>query len=472
MTERTKGHFGASAFDEAFDGDGRPRGAYADFFERLDAPALQDASEWVRIELARRGVVFGGGEPHPFDVDPVPRIIGLTEWKRVEAGLIQRVRALNEFFSDVYRERRIVAAGIIPQRVIDGAEWFEPAMAEPGFSPVRAHVAGPDLVRCPDGELRVLEDNLRAPSGLAYLLAAREAIAPLILASGLRPLGLDSALAALREALRSAAPRDVEEPHVVLLTDGPAASAFYENRELARLLGLRLATTADLMREGERLLVRGERGRAEREVHVIYRRIDDERLTAPDGRPTALGELVVEPLRRGRLGCVNSPGSGIGDDKAVHTYVERMIDFYLGEPPLLASVHGYDLGDPAQLAEALPLLDELVVKPRSEFGGSGVHLGPLAGEEERREMRALVRSHPERFVAQEPVALSTHPTVVEGKLRGRHVDLRPFVISSDAEISVAAGGLTRFAREEDEMVVNSGRGGGAKDTWILGSEAE
>lgn len=460
--------FAAGAFDEGFGEDRRPRGAYADLFGRFDASAFTDAADRIRSELERRGVVFGGTDPHPFAVDPVPRLIDHEEWASIEAGLIQRVRGLNAFLGDVYGARRIVEAGVIPARVIDGAEWFEPVMADSGSASVRAQVAGPDLVRCADGELRVLEDNLRAPSGLAYLLAAREAIAPLILASGLRPRGLDPALAALGDALRAAAAPNVADPCVVLLTDGPDSSAFFEHRELARRLDLRMATAADLVRDGDSLLLRGEaEGPTDEEVHVIYRRVDDECLTGPDGEPTALGDLLIEPLRAGRLGCVNSPGSGIGDDKAVHTYVDRMIDFYLGEAPLLASVPGYDLGDPEQFEEALPRLRELVIKPRSEFGGSGVLVGPMAGEREQAEMLDLVRARPEDFVAQEPVALSTHPTLVDGELRSRHVDLRPFVISGSEETTVVPGGLTRFAREEGEMVVNSGRGGGAKDTWVL-----
>lgn len=466
--ERSSADFAAAAFDEGFRAEGEPRGPYRGLFERLDAAAFEDAAAWIRLELARRGVVFGGADPRPFTVDPVPRIIELEQWAEIEAGLIQRVRALNRFLADVYGEGRIIAAGEVPRRVIEEAEWFEPAMAAAGAPPVRAHVAGPDLVRCPDGAFRVLEDNLRAPSGLTYLLAAREAIGPLILASGLRPRGLERALRALHEALIGAAPAGVEEPHIVLLTDGPgAAAALYEHREMARLLGLRVASPADLRRDGDRLLVREpDDAGPDREVDVLYRRVDDERLTE-DGSPTALGELMIDPLLSGRLGCVNSPGSGVGDDKAVHTYVERMISFYLGEEPILRSVPGFDLGDPGQRAEALPRLDELVVKPRSQFGGSGVLVGPLASAEERGRVRALIEAAPERFVAQEPVPLSTHPTVVDGGLRGRHVDLRPFVITGESATTVVPGGLTRFALAEGEMVVNSGRGGGAKDTWVV-----
>lgn len=470
--DRSGAGFAASALDEAFGPDNSPKGSYAALFGRLDALALDDAAGWIERELERRGVVFGGADPHPFAVDPVPRLIEPEEWEPVEAGLIQRVRALNEFLADVYGEGRILAAGEVPRRVVEEADWYEPVMARSGAPRVRAHVAGPDLVRCPDGVFRVLEDNLRAPSGLTYLLAAREAVGPLMLASGLRPRGLDPALEALRAVFAEAAPGGRTEPTVVLLSDGVGvSSAYYEHRELARLLDLRIATVADLHRDGDRLLVRepGEAGPGQR-VDVIYRRIDDEGLTARDGSLTELGELLVEPLLAGELGCVNSPGSGVADDKAVHVYVERMIAFYLGEEPLLESVRGYDLGDPKQREVALPRLEELVIKPRSEFGGSGVLVGPLASEEELRSARALVEATPEHFVAQEPVPLSTHPTVVDGELRSRHVDLRAFVITADTGSTVVPGGLTRFARGEGEMVVNSGRGGGAKDTWVLKPE--
>lgn len=459
--------FAAGAFDEGHAPDGRPRGHYATLFEHLDGPALDDASGWMQADLDGRGVVFGGEDAHPFAVDAVPRLLDASEWDSVERGLIQRVRALNAFLADAYRERRIVAEGVMPERLIEDADWFEPAMTAAGAPPVRAHVAGPDLVRCPDGRFRVLEDNLRAPSGFAYLLAAREAIAPLMLASGLRPLGLDDGLCALREVLRSAAPDGVAEPRVVLLSDGPGSSAWYEHRELAARLELPIATVDELSREGDRLLAAAEEGGPREPVDVVYRRVDDERLTGPDGEPTALGGLLTRPLLSGTLGCVNSPGSGVADDKAVHAYVDRMIPFYLGEEPVLPSVRSYDLGDPEQLERVSSRLGGLVLKPRSEFGGSGVLIGPLAGEAERRSAVAMVAAHPERYAAQEPVPLSVHPTVVDGELRSRHVDLRPFVFSCGEEVRVVPGGLTRFAREEGEMVVNSGQGGGAKDTWIL-----
>ena len=271
-------------------------------------------------------------------------------------------------------------------------------------------------------------------------------------------------LGALERTLASAAPAGVEDPRVVLLNDGPSSVTLYEHEELSRVLGLPLATPGDLRRDGDRLLLESD---GDAPIDVVYRRLDDERLTLPDGTVTPLGELLLEPIAAGTLGCANSPGSGIGDDKAVHTYVERMIGFYLGEDVLLPSVPGWDLGDPEQLSAVLPRIGELVIKPRGEFGGRGVVIGPLASAAEREEAAAAVRAEPERFVAQEPVALSVHPTVIGNVLQGRHVDLRPFVLSSGEETFVMPGGLTRFAREQGEMVVNCGQGGGAKDTWIL-----
>jgi carboxylate-amine ligase len=220
-----------------------------------------------------------------------------------------------------------------------------------------------------------------------------------------------------------------------------------------------------------------EEGAHDRELSIAMRKegehtIGELRLTERDGSPTELGRLLIDPLLAGTLGCANSPGSGIADDKAIHTYVEAMISFYLDEDPILSSVPGWDLGDPAQREEALPRLEELVIKPRSEFGGAGVLVGPLATAEELRHARAVVEAAPERYVAQVPVPLSVHPTIIDGEVRGRHVDLRPFVFTGSAATSVMSGGLTRYAREEDEMIVNSGRGGGAKDTWVLQASAE
>jgi len=445
--------FGADAFDERRSAPA----AYGRLFERFDNDALLAERRRIDAQMTAEGVRFGSD---PFAVDAVPRIIAGADWDRLASGLIQRIRALNAFVADVYGARRIVAAGIVPPRVIESADWYEPAVQGLGGA-IAAHVAGPDLVRGPDGEFRVLEDNMRAPSGLAYLLAARRGLEPIAAACGLEPRPLEPILGALDDAIAAAAPGGVRQPRVVLLNDGPDSGAAFEHAELADRLTMEVATIADLRRRGDRLLLGDE------SVDVVYRRVDDERLTMPDGSPTALGELITRPLRAGTLGCVNSPGSGIADDKAVHVYVERMIGYYLGEEPLVPSVPGLDLGDPAQLERALPRLAELVVKPRSEFGGRGVTIGPLASAAGLESAAEEVLRAPDRFVAQEPVALSVHPTVVAGGLAGRHVDLRPFVVTAGDSVTVAAGGLSRFAPGKGEMIVNSGRGGGAKDTWIL-----
>jgi uncharacterized circularly permuted ATP-grasp superfamily protein len=456
MRGGSTGSFGERAFDER----AAAASAYSELIDGLGMPGLRAEAERVAAELSQRGVVFGGSDPRPFDVDVIPRILHEADWAPIEAGVTQRVTALNAFISDVYGERRILSAGVVPERLIESADSYEPAMAGGGVA-VAAEVAGPDLVRDPAGEFRVLEDNLRAPSGLAYLLAARAALQSTAAACGFEPRSLEPALAALAAAIRGNAPAGVEEPFAVLLSDGPGASAGYEHRALASRIGMMIATIADLRRSGESLMF------GDRRVDVIYRRVDDERLTAADGSPTRLGDLLTGPLHAGTLGCVNSPGTGIADDKAIHVYVEEMIRFYLGEEPVLRSVRGYDLGDPEQLEAALPRLAELVIKPRSDFGGEGVLIGPLATRAEVEAASERVRRTPRRFVAQEPVPLSVHPTLTPGGLAKRHVDLRPFVVSGGGSMTVAAGGLTRFARAEGEMVVNSGRGGGAKDTWVL-----
>lgn len=445
--------FGADAYDERRSAPG----AYAALFERVGEPELVRERQRLDERMRAGGVSFGAT---PFPLDAIPRIVPAADWERLAAGLEQRIRALNAFLADAYGERRVIAEGVLPERIIDTADWYEPAMAGRGAA-ISAAVAGPDLVRAPDGEFLVLEDNMRAPSGLAYLLAARAGLEPLAAAAGLAPESLEPALDALGAALRAAAPAGVDRPRIVLVNDGPGAGAAFEHSELSRLLGLTVASVPELRRSGDRLLL------GDRVVDVVYRRVDDERLSGVGAAPTSFGDLLTGPIRAGTLGCVNSPGSGIADDKAVHVYVEAMIGFYLGEEPLLRSVPGWDLGDPRQLEQVMTRLGELVLKPRSEFGGKGVTIGPLASAAELEGLAATIRRDPGRWIAQEPIALSVHPTVTADGIAGRHVDLRPFVVTSGERVTVAAGGLSRFAPGEGEMIVNSGRGGGAKDTWIL-----
>jgi uncharacterized circularly permuted ATP-grasp superfamily protein len=454
------------AWDEAFLEPGVPRQHYRQLLADLegsDPGRLADAARTAaRLARVRFGTDAGVTS---FVYDPVPRIFPGSEWERLELGLAQRVRALNLFLADAYGEGRMVAAGRMPARAVDAADHREPAMdGVPVPGGVHAAVAGLDLVRDAHGEILVLEDNLRTPSGLAYTAAARgvvEAALPEGPLPARRPadLGFD----ALGRALRAAAPEGIDDPHVVLLTDGPRNSAWYEHETIARRAGIPLVRLVDLETVRGEVRVRGD----SRRVDVIYRRTDGDRLHDRGGRLTALGQALLEPIRSGRLACVNAFGCGVADDKLAHAYVEEMVRFFLDEEPLLRSVPTYDLGEPEQRAEALERLPELVIKPRSGFGGHGVVIGPRTSKEELDHVARSVRERPERYVAQETVLLSCHPTACDRRVEPRHVDLRPFIISGGNEVTVVPGGLTRVAFGRGELVVNSSQNGGAKDTWVL-----
>jgi uncharacterized circularly permuted ATP-grasp superfamily protein len=317
--------------------------------------------------------------------------------------------------------------------------------------------------------LRVLEDNLRMPSGCSYASAVREAVEPALGAS-LAPCRIDSHVTALGAAIRAAAPDGRADPAAAIVSDGPESGAWYEHQRLGRELGIPVVQPGQLELERGRLYARESRRR--RQLDVLYRRLDEDRLSAPGGDLTELGELLLPALESGRLRCVNAFGTGLADDKLAHAYAESMIGFYLGEAPLLRSVPSFDLSDEAVRKSAMERLDELVIKPRDGFGGYGVTIMPRATAAERRRAIGLVRRRPEGFVAQETVQLSSHPTACGARLRPRRVDLRPFVVSAPAATSAMPGGLTRFARSAGEMIVNSSRGGGCKDTWVLEAVAK
>ena len=455
----------AGVFDEVFAADGTPRPLYADLVERLDPAGLAELQGSVQVELAEREVEFG--PPHsraPFGIDAIPRLLAAAEWDQLERGLTQRIRALNLFLSDAYGARRIVEAGIIRPELIDEAMHFEPLLAEAGI-PVQAEIAGPDLVRGPDGEFSVIEDNLRTPSGLAYAAVGRRVIEAGFGSPAVLPRSPEPAFDLLGRALRAKDPTGSGEPRIAVLTDGPISSAWYEHQELARRIGIRLVSPGDLRSDGHHLSAAGETGTTG--IDVLYNRSSTERLTLPDQRFTSLGELLIGPMRAGNLSCLNSFGTGLADDKAIHCYVDRLIRFYLGEEPLLRNTPSYDLGDPEQREQVMGRLDEVVVKPRWTFGGQDIVIGPRTPIERIQRLAASIRRAPERYIAQEMVMLSQHPTVVGGELSPRHVDLRPYVFTIGGEIEVAPVALTRFARNRGELIVSSTRGGGAKDTWIL-----
>ncbi|HEX7279485.1 MAG TPA: circularly permuted type 2 ATP-grasp protein [Solirubrobacterales bacterium] len=449
--------------DEAFGPDGEPRPLYAELLEELGRRDLKQLRGQVEATVAESGLTFGEGEP--IAVDPVPRLIEAAEWEQLEVGLLQRARVLNAFVADAYGPQRIFDAGIVPRRLLETSSGYAPAMQGLLDSEVpAATVAGMDLVRDRNGELRVLEDNLRMPSGACYALGVREVVAP-ELEGTVKPRAHGDYLEKLGETIRAAAPEGRDEPFAVVLSDGPRNGAWYEHERIGRELGLPIVTPAQLEQSRGRLFARIARER--HQVDVIYRRLDADQLSGPNGGLTELGELLVPALRSGRLRCANAFGTGLADDKLTYAYVERMIEFYLGEEPLLRSVPSYDLSDADARKEAMERLGELVIKPRGGFGGHGVTIMPRASEPERKRAVGVARRRPEHFIAQEPVGLSTHPTIRGGSLRPRRIDLRPFVITSAHGQWAMAGGLTRFAQGAGEMVVNSSQGGGCKDTWVV-----
>jgi uncharacterized circularly permuted ATP-grasp superfamily protein len=452
-------------FDEERDAQGHLRPAYERVLQALAATDLVQLTAAVERHLADNGVTFG---TQPFVVDPVPRLIAGDEWAAVERGLTQRTRALNHFLTDVYRERRIVSAGIVDAATIDGAEGYEPDLRGRLTRDVPpAPIIGFDLVRDPQGRFLVLEDNLRTPSGIAYLVAARAALAATLPAGLPLPRPVDPVIFELLGAtLRAAAPPAAgPDPVVVLVSDGPGNVAYYEHSRIARALRIKLATPDQLHADGERLCVSAD-GKDPQPVDVVYRRTDEDRVRDEHGQMTAIGELLVAPWLAGEIGLVNAFGNGVADDKLVHSHVEDFVRFYLEEEPLIASVPTRALDTPGAGRDAIERLPELVIKPRHGHGGSGVTIGSHADEAQLATARQALERHPERYIAQPIVPLSRHPTIVDGRLQPRHLDLRPFAFFA-GDVTLAPGGLSRVAFDADEMVVNSSRNGGGKDTWIL-----
>jgi uncharacterized circularly permuted ATP-grasp superfamily protein len=441
-------------------------------WESIGGRSLKELSEAVARGCSKRGVSFKSaeGSAQAFRIDPIPRVIDAREWSELSAGVAQRVRALELFVRDVYSERRIVAAGIVPAAGLDSAQHYERELIGMGERiGAWITVAGLDVVRDSDGSFKVLEDNLRTPSGIAYAVATREVLGEhLPPPDELNVRSLDTAFKTLGEGLRAAAPAAAGvAPTVVLLSDGQLNSAFYEHATIAAYLGLPLVLLDQLSVRGGRLYARLPGG--ERPVDVVYRRTDEDRLRDDRGEPTPIARLLLEPILAGTLACVNAFGTGVADDKLMHAYVERMVRFYLGEEPILKSVPTYDPTQPGVLEMVLERIGELVVKPRTGHGGHGVVIGPHAKQEDLERTAAALARAPELFIAQETVMLSRHPTVVSGGgLELRHVDLRPFAISGgERGVHVLPGGLTRVAFERGALVVNSSQNGGSKDTWVL-----
>jgi carboxylate-amine ligase len=458
--------------DEAFPG-GDVAPAYAGIVNVLSAlgsAGLRRREDVRDDEQRARGITFsvaGEAATRLFPFDLVPRIVPGDDWKRLTAGLTQRVRALDRFVNDVYNGRQVVRDGIVPEWVIDGSPELRPsgALAGPG---TRAQVAGVDLVRDVDGNWCVLEDNLRVPSGIGYAMQNRrltESVLPELPAPpGL--LSVEGTPALLKRALLDAArPAAGDNPAVVVLSQGPEDSAWFEHRMLAEEMGVPVVRSTELFVQDGR--VRRLRDGKRYPVDVIYLRMGEDSLVhspGADGMP--LGPSLVTALHADTVTLANALGNGIGDDKAVYAYVPRLIEYYLGEKPLLADVPTYLCGIPEQRSEVLGRLDELVCKPVDGYGGDRIVIGPHASPEDLAAVRRQILTAPHRWVAQEVVALSTHPVFDGHQLAARHVDLRAFVFSG-SEAVVAPAALTRVA-PAGSMIVNSSRGGGSKDTWLLG----
>ena len=466
----------AQAFDEMFDATGNVRGPYKSIHAELapsDVGDLEARAEALGRAFIDQGITFSlSGQERPFPLDLVPRVISAAEWTRLERGIRQRVQALEMYLDDIYGEQEILRDGVIPRRLVTSCEHFHREAV--GIMPpngVRIHVAGIDLIRDSQGTWRVLEDNLRSPSGVSYVMENRRTMArvfPNLFATHrVRAVG-DYASHLLR-ALRNAAANNVADPTVVVLTPGVYNSAYFEHSLLARQMGVELVEGRDLFCRDNAVYMRTTEG--ERQVDVIYRRIDDDYLDPMQFKPdSVLGVAgVLNAARAGNVVISSAVGNGVGDDKLVYTYVPTIIEYYLGEKPLLANVDTFRCWLDEEREEVLDRVDELVIKPVEGSGGYGIVFGPDASPKELAVIAKKINADPRGWIAQPVMQLSTVPTQIEDELAPRHVDLRPFAVNDGDDVWVLPGGLTRVALPEGSLVVNSSQGGGSKDTWVLAS---
>ncbi len=471
----------AAPYDEMIDPAGDVRPHYAALARRVASLSDEDLAERQRL-LERffllQGITFTvyGAESSTERIIPtdlLPRIIPAAEWATIEAGLVQRLRALNMFLADIYSDQKILMDGVVPRELVLGAPSYRREMQNL-YVPhsAYANVCGSDLIRKPDGGFAVLEDNLRVPSGVSYMLANREAAKRTFpgsfrMASVRR---IEQYPDLLLSTLRSMAADWRPNPQVVVLTPGVYNSAYFEHAYLARLMGVPLVEGRDLVTHDNMVYMRTTTGL--RRVDVIYRRVDDDFIDPLTfRRDSSLGVAgLFNAYRGGNVVICNAPGTGVADDKAVYAYVPEIISYYLGEDAILPNIETYLCREPAQLSHVLANLDKLVVKAVGASGGYGMLVGPHASKAERESFAEAVRADPENYIAQPTIQLSTAPCLIDGAIDPRHVDLRPFILSGD-KIRVTPGALTRVALRKGSLVVNSSQGGGSKDTWVLG-EAE
>ncbi len=443
-------------------------------FEKMTPKEFDAKREAIDMAFLRQGITFnvygdaqGAEKIFPFDL--LPRIIPATEWEFLERGLTQRITALNLFLHDIYHEQKILKDGVIPEFYVLSARHFRREFVN--FNVPRdiyIHICGTDLIRDKDGNYLVLEDNGRCPSGVSYVLenrrAMKRAFPTMFEGIGVRPV--ENYAQELLKSLKYIAPHGMSDPTVVLLTPGPYNSAYFEHTYLARQMGIEIVEGRDLLIKDSHVFMRTTKGL--QPVHVIYRRIDDDFIDPTVFRKDSMLGVpgLVNAYRAGNVSLANSIGTGIADDKVMYYFVPRMIKYYLDQDPILPNVPTYLASEEQDKKYILEHLPELVVKAANESGGYGMLMGPRAEKAEIEKFRKLILAEPRNYIAQPMIYLSQHPTFCEGKFEGRHVDLRPFVLSGE-RVSIIPGGLTRVALRKGSLVVNSSQGGGSKDTWVL-----
>jgi len=475
-----RGYSLAGFFDEMFTEAGQARRHYRRLLRRLETLSkkqLDERRQMADLAFLNQGITFtvysdNQGTERIFPFDLVPRIIPSSEWARIEAGLVQRITALNLFLHDIYHQQAILRDQVIPRFYVEGAKHFRPEFM--GFNVPRniyVHVCGTDLVRNESGDYLVLEDNARSPSGVSYVIENRSTLKRvfpnLFEAYGVRPV--EHYADELLNLLKYIAPHGKPDPAVAVLTPGIRNSAYFEHSFLARQMGVEIVEGADLVVRDDHVFMRTTKGL--QPVDVIYRRIDDDFLDPLVFRPDSMLGVpgLVRAYRSGNVSLANSIGTGVVDDKVMYYFVPRMIRYYLDQDPILPNVLTYLASEPNDMKFILEHLSELVVKSANEAGGYGMLIGPHSTRREIDRFRRLIKAEPRNYIAQPTVALSRHPCFLEDKFQGRHVDLRPYILYGE-KISIIPGGLTRVAFRKGSLVVNSSQGGGSKDTWVLEGE--
>ncbi|QNN20937.1 circularly permuted type 2 ATP-grasp protein [Planctomycetales bacterium ZRK34] len=467
-------------YDELFESPGTPRGCAAPLVNRINSLSYDDLlrrQQSAESSLMNMGITFTvygqeAGTERIFPFDIIPRVVPAADWQPISAGLAQRITALNLFIDDLYHDQKIINDGVIPADMIHSAVTFRPECV--GLNPPRGiwiHITGSDLVRDTDGAFYVLEDNLRCPSGVSYVLENRELLKrtypDIFQRMHVRPVY--DYPHRLLETLSRLAPDHVSKPTVVVLTPGPYNSAYFEHAYLAQQMGVELVENRDLVVIDDYVMMRTTSGF--QRVDVIYRRIDDDFIDPLVFRPDSMLGVpgIMQCYRKGNVALANAPGTGIADDKAVYAYVPRIIKYYLDEDPIIHNVPTFICAEKKDRDHVLANLDKLVVKAVDLSGGYGMLIGPHSTQQERDEFAAAIQAEPRKYIAQPTLSLSRAPCIVDGTFEGRHVDLRPFALYGE-KVDVVPGGLTRVALRKGSLVVNSSQGGGSKDTWVLADD--